>query len=40
VQQAPAGSTLIEGVERTNTVVVRNLLQEQGEREVKMKRDP
>ena len=30
----------MEGVERTNTVIVRNLLQEQGRRSRGMRRDP
>jgi len=35
----PAGSTSIEGVERTNAVVISNPLQGQGDRG-EMKRDP
>ena len=35
----PAGSTSIEGVERTNAVVISNPLQRQGDRG-EMKRDP
>ena len=33
-------SALIEEVERTNTVVVRNSLQRQGEKEEEIRRDP
>ena len=36
----PVGPTLIEEIKRTNTVVVRNLLQEQGRRERGIRRNP
>ena len=39
VQQMSAIPALIEEVERTNTMVVRNLLQKQGEREEGIRRD-
>ena len=39
VQQVLARLTLIEGIERTNTVVVRNPLQEQGGRGEKIRRN-
>jgi len=35
----PVGPTLIEEIERTNIVVVRNLLQEQGRRERGIRRN-
>ena len=39
VQQVLARLTLIEGIERTNTVVVRNPLQEQGGRGEEIRRN-
>jgi len=40
MQQVLAGPTLMEEIERTNVVVVRNPLQKQGREGGKMKKNP